>query len=175
MMRKLWRDGMAQMGWQGVSGIVLLGVVGALHLLVITPLEGQTARMQARMDAEQSGNGGQWSGARNELGKFYQDMPGEKDVTDVMASIYAAADASEVQLEDASFHLENGEGPVIGYVMDFPMAGRYAGIRMLVSRVLTRNPYMALDQIDFRRDQISDADLRADVRFTLFLRKNSGR
>ncbi len=171
MMRKLWRDAMVQMGWQGAAGIVLLVVVGALHLLVVAPLEGQTASMRARMDAAQSTNSGQWGGAHDELGKFYQGMPGEQDVTDVMASIYAAADASGVQLKDASFHLENSDGPIIGYVMDFPMVGKYAGIRMLVSHLLARNPYMALDQIDFRRDQISDADLRADVRLTLFLRK----
>ena len=98
-------------------------------------------------------------------------MPGEKDVTGVMASIYAAADASGVQMKEASFHLENNDGPIISYVMDFPMAGDYASIRALVSRVLANNRYIALDQIDFKRDNISDATLRANVRFTLFLRK----
>jgi len=35
---------------------------------------------------------------------------------------------------------------------------------------LACHPYIALDQIDFRREHISDAKLKANVRLTLFLR-----
>lgn len=170
MMRKLWQDAKVQMGWQGMAGVVLLAMAGVLHLLVIAPLESQTGRMQHRMDAAQSASGGQDHGTQERVGKFYRDMPREKDVTDVMASIYTAADASGVKLMEASFHLENNDGPVIGYVMDFPMTGSYADIRMLVSRVLGNDRYIALDQMDFKRDRISDSTLRTNVRFTLFLR-----
>lgn len=169
MMRKQWQDAKVQMGWQGMAGVVLLAVAGVLHLLVVAPLEGRTSQMRQQVEAAQSENGAQGSGAK--VGEFYQDMPGEKNVTAVMASIYAAAEASGVKLQQASFHLENNDGPVISYVMDFPMAGDYGSIRMLVSRVLANNRYMALDQIDFKRDEISEATLRANVRFTLFLRK----
>lgn len=168
MMRKQWQEAKTQMGWQGAAGVMLLAVAGVLHLLVVAPLEGQTSRMQSRVDAAHAG---QSAGARDEAGKFYHGMPGEQDVTDVMASIYAAADATGVKLKEASFHLEQNESHVLGYVMDLPMAGNYASIRLLVSRVLSRNPYMALDQIDFKRDQASDAELRVNVRFTLFLRR----
>lgn len=170
MMRKLWQDAKVQMGWQGMLGVVLLAVAGVLHPLVVEPLETQTSHMRHRLDTAQSASHGP-GGSRKEVAEFYRDMPREKDVNDAMASIYAAADASDVKLKEASFHLENDDGPVVGYVMDFPMVGKYGSIRMLVSRVLAHNAYMALDQIDLKRDRISDAMLRANVRFTLFLRK----
>jgi Tfp pilus assembly protein PilO len=169
MMHKLWQDAKMQMGWQGMAGVALLAVAGILHILVVAPLENQTSHMRQQVEAAQSESGAQGSGAK--VGEFYKEMPGEKDVTGVMASIYAAADSSGVKLKEASFHLENNDGPVIGYVMDFPMTGSYAGIRMLVSRVLANNRYIALDRIDFKRDEISDATLRANVRLTLFFRK----
>ena len=56
--------------------------------------------------------------------------------------------------------MDEKDKPRIEYVMDFPMRGEYARIRLLVSHILAKHPYLALDQIDFKRDHISDATLQ---------------
>ena len=41
---------------------------------------------------------------QKELGAFYRSLPDEKDVTDIMAVIYASAGAYGVELKEASYH-----------------------------------------------------------------------
>ncbi len=175
MINRSLREARRQLGWQGALGIAFLLTAGLGHMLVIAPLEDRTALMHKRIESAReggTGSGGASGNSQRDAGSFYASMPNGTNVTDVMASIYAAADASRVQLKEGSFQLEKGDGLSVGYVMNFPMVGEYQQIRVLVSRILADHPYVALDQIDFKRDRISDAQLRANVRFTLFLRQD---
>ncbi|HEY5993295.1 MAG TPA: hypothetical protein VIU46_01720 [Gallionellaceae bacterium] len=174
MIKKLLQDAKEQLGWQGKYGIALLVFAGAFHAFTIAPLERQNLDMHNRIDASRDSNvaGGEPFSSGNrirELGTFYDSLPAEKDVTDIMGAIYGNADAYGVQLKEASYHLVDKDGSR-EYVMDFPMIGEYARVRLFVSHILAKHPYLALDQIDFRREKISDAKLKANVRFTLFLR-----
>ena len=175
MIKRTLQDAKQQLGWQGICGIALLALAGAIHWLSIAPLEKQTSNMHSRLDAahsKASNHGGAISmgDRQKELGAFYQSLPDEKDVTDIMAVIYASAGTYGVELKEASYHMDEKDKPRIEYVMDFPMRGEYARIRLLVSHILAKHPYLALDQIDFKRDHISNATLQANVRMTLFLR-----
>ncbi len=173
-----------QLGWQGTYGIALLALAGAFHLLTIQPLVERTALMHSRVDAARSkagipGASFSRGDRAQELSAFFDSLPNEKDVTDVLGSIYATAEAYGVQLREASYHLEDKDKPRVEYVMNFPMTGEYAQIRRFVFRILSSHPAMALEQIDFQRDKIGDSTLKANVRMTLFLSPfapaNSGR
>lgn len=163
-----------QLGWQGTYGIALLALAGAFHLLTIKPLEQRTAFMHSRVDAARSkvsiqGASFNRGDRTQELAAFFGSLPDEKEVTDVLGSIYATAEAYGVRLQEASYHLEDKDRPRVEYVMTFPMSGEYVQIRRFVFRILTSHPAMALDQIDFQRDKIGDSTLKANVRMTLFL------
>ncbi len=164
-----------QLGWQGMSGLVLLGLTGALHVLALQPLEQETAVMHSRLDVARSKSEVQGgtinSGDRQkELGMFFDSLPDEQDVTDILASISEVAEASRVELLHAEYRLDEKKKPRLEYGMLFPVQGGYANIRHFVFRVLADHPAIALDQINFQRDKINDSILKAEVRFTLFLR-----
>ena len=175
MIRQSLRNLKDQLGWQGICGIALLFLAGVFHWLVIAPLEQQTSLMQGRVDAAhaKAAHAGARTGKDDllkDLGAFYRALPEEKDITDIMGAIYATAEAYGVKLKDASYRLEDKEKPRIEYVMDFPMIGEYKRIRLFVTHILARYPYIALDQIDFKREKISEATLKVNVRMTIFLR-----
>ena len=164
-----------QLGWQGKYGIALLALAVLFNSLSLQPLENEVALLHGRVDGAHSGGGKYGTGAgrqgeRQEAGAFFNSLPNESEITDILGTIYATAEANGVQLKEASYHLENKDAPRIEYVMEFPMTGEYAQIRRFVFRILANYPAIALDQINFQRDRVGDATLKANVRMTLFLR-----
>lgn len=163
-----------QLGWQGTSGIILLLLAGAFLTLSLDPLEQETESLRNRLEIARSKSvsGGTASGTgdrQQELAAFFDSLPDEKSVTDVLASIYTVAGAAGVELKQAEYHLDDKSWPRVEYGMNFPMTGEYPRIRAFLSRVLADHPAMALDQVNFQRDRIGETSLKAEVKLTLFL------
>lgn len=173
-MRQLLNQFREQLGWQGMAGIVLLTLAGTSLILTLQPLERETAFMHSRLEVARSKAAMQsrtfsLGSRQKELGVFFESLPAEQDVTDVLASIYSIAEASGVELKQAEYHLDDKASPRVEYRMVFPIQGEYGKIRFFVSRVLADHPAIALDQINFQRDRINDPILKAEIRFMLFL------
>lgn len=174
-MRKLFNQFREQLGWQGIAGIVLLALAGVFMILTLKPLELEIAFMHNHLDTARSKAAIQTrtfslGGQQKELGVFFESLPVEQDVTDVLASIYSIAEASGVELKQAEYHLDDKDRPRLEYGMNFPVMGEYGKIRYFVSRVLAEHPVISLDQTNFQRDRINDPVLKAEIRLTLFLR-----
>lgn len=166
-----------QLGWQGMSGIALLALAGAFQILALKPLEQEVAFIRSHLDAARSKTSKQGinlnlGDRQNELGAFFNSLPEEQDVTDILASIHSDAELSGVELKQADYHPDDKNKPRVEYGMVFPVQGEYPNIRFFVLRVLADHPAIALDHIRFQRDKISDPMLKAEIRFTLFLRQD---
>jgi Tfp pilus assembly protein PilO len=164
-----------ELGWQGMSGIALLLLAAAFMNFALNPLEQKTALMRSQLEAARA-NSGKVAKAfdtgvhKQDLSAFFDALPEEKDVTDTLASIQNAAGRAGVELKQAEYHLDGKDGPRVEYGMNFPAKGEYPRIRAFLSRVLADNPALALDQVNFQRDKISDTTLNASIRMTLFLK-----
>ncbi len=175
MIKQLLRNAGEQLGWQGMYGIVLLVLASAFHLFALEPLQEQTLFMRSRIDAARSKDAIQGRtpspiGRQEQLGVFFDSLPDGKDVTDALAAIYSIAEACGLQFKEATYHLEDRDRPRVEYVVNFPVSGEYAKIRLFVFRILATYPAIALDQIDFQRDRVGDTTLKANVRLTMFLK-----
>jgi Tfp pilus assembly protein PilO len=164
-----------ELGWQGMSGIALLLLAGVFFTFSLNPLEQQNAKMRSQLEAAhpKSSNGAGAFGAgdqQQETEAFFDSLPEENDVTDTLAKIYAIASRTGVELKQVGYRLDDKDSPRVEYGMSFPMTGDYARIRAFLSGVLTNNPAVSLDQVNFQRERISDTTLKADVRMTIFLR-----
>lgn len=175
MMKRLLDRFKEQLGWQGVSGVALLVLAGVFSVLVLDPLEQETgfmhgrledARSKAAMQARTFSLGDQ----QKELGRFFESLPAEQDVTDILAKVYAIAEACGIGFKQAEYHLETKDNPRLEYRITFLVQGDYGKVRYFVSRVLAEHPAISLDQIRFQRDKINDPLLKAEIRLTLFLR-----
>lgn len=174
-MKRLFEQFGKQLGWQGVSGIALLILAGAFFVLTLEPLEQETgfmhsrlqeARSKASMQARTFSLGDQ----QKELGMFFDSLSAEEEVTDILAKVYAIAEASGIEFKQAEYQLEDKGSPRMEYKITFPVQGDYGRVRYFVSRVLAEYPAISLDQINFQRGRINDPALKAEIRLTLFLR-----
>ncbi len=173
-MKQLFNQLREQLGWQGMSGITLLILVAIFQTSALKPLQQEVAFMRSHLDVARAKMSMQrrtfsLDDRQKELSVFFDSLPTEQDVTDILASIYGVADASGVGLKQAEYHPDDTNKPRVEYGMVFPVQGEYGRIRFFVSRVLSDHPAIALDQINFQRDKVSDSVLRAEIRFTLFL------
>lgn len=177
-MKQIFRQFREQLGWQGISGIVLLALVGAFQMLVLRPLEQEVIFMRSHLDKTHLKSSMQsrtysLGNRQKELDVFFDSLPAEQDVTDVLGAIYSVAEASGVVLKQAEYRPESNNKSRVEYGMVFPVQGEYAKIRYFVARVLADHPAIALDQINFQRDKISDPVLKAEIRMTMFLKPSS--
>lgn len=165
-----------QLGWQGMSGITLLIFAGLFHFFVLHSLEQETEFLRNRWaiaHAKESnksqiyGVGNQQKGAED----FSASLPTETDVTDILASISAIAEVGGVELKQAEYRLGGKNARHSEYEMIFPVQGGYANIRYFVFRVLSEHPAVALDSVNFARERAGDSVLNAEIRLTLFLRR----
>lgn len=162
-----------------MTGIVLLALASAFLILTLQPLENETTFMHSRLDAVNSKSAIKnrtysLGNRQKELAQFFASLPNEKDVTDVLASIYASASATGVAFKQAEYKPETQDNSHMSYGLAFPVQGEYARIRLFVASVLANNPAIALDYISFQRERINDTNVKAEIRFTLFLRPTSG-
>lgn len=175
MMKRLFEQFSKQLGWQGVTGIVLFALAGGFFVLALKPLEQETGFMHNRLEGVRSKAAIQartfsLGDQQKELGMFFDSLPAEDDVTDILAKVYAIAEASGVGFKQAEYHLEDKDSPKMEYKITFSVQGDYGRMRYFVSRVLAEYPAISLDQINFQRDRINDPVLKAEIRLTLFLR-----
>jgi hypothetical protein len=57
----------------------------------------------------------------------------------------------------------------VAYQIELPVTGPYPTIRQFCEEVLLAIPFAALDEISFKRETISSANLEAKLKFTLYL------
>jgi len=175
MMKRLFEQLRVQLGWQGVSGIILLVLAGVFFVLALYPLEQEADFMHNRLDGVRSKAAMQTrtfslGDRQKELGLFFESLPAEEEVTDILAKVYDIAEASGVEFKQAEYHLEEKDNPRMEYKVTFSVQGDYGRVRYFISRVLAEHPAISLDQISFQRDRVNDPVLKAEIRLTLFLR-----
>ena len=64
-------------------------------------------------------------------------------------------------------------GPLTAYHVTLPVRGSYPQLRQFVGRVLQDMPTTSLDALRFERKKAADAQLEAQVRLTIYLRKGT--
>lgn len=165
----------SQLGWQGSVGLVLLILAGGFLVLVLNPLEQETIQLSDNLEKMRSkaalrAGAASIGGQQQELDLFFNSLPGEPAITDILAGVYSEAEATGVEVKQAEYRMEGKGKYWAEYRMSFPVRGEYGRIRIFLSRVLAEHAAVGLDQISFRRDKINDPVLGADIKLTVFLR-----
>jgi len=106
-----------------------------------------------------------------ELRRFYEIFPARADAPELLSRMYAAA-------EDRKLLLSRGEygrstDPQTGlarYRIVLPVRGSYSQVREFVAAALQAVPVLALDEVTFERPKISEREVEARIRLTLYLK-----
>jgi hypothetical protein len=169
------------LGQPGVAGIALLAFSLSLAVSAMLPswqeLKGERARWvaaqesrraaAARADAPDASPAGQ-------LRAFYAVFPLHTEDPEPLAHMFAAARDSGLQLTRGEYVVvTDRQTGLVLYRITLPVRGAYAQVREFVAASLKAVPALALDELTFERRNVSETQVEARIRFTLYLRPAS--
>ncbi|CAD6547009.1 hypothetical protein ACFQ3P_04840 [Paraburkholderia sabiae] len=109
------------------------------------------------------------------LSAFYEALGDASHSEQIVAQLFDAADSTGVTLDKAEYKpARDANGRFETYTIILPVKGDYAHLRRFSEKVLLAVPYAALDDMRFRRSSASEQNIEANLRFTVFLRADSG-
>lgn len=90
----------------------------------------------------------------------------------ISAEILALADAMGMIFERAEFQVMPGQGATLQELrIKLPLKGDYEQIRQFLAQVLHRYPSLALSQCKLQRSDVMQAEIDAQIEFSLYTRK----
>lgn len=174
--RRAARRVFSQLGWPGVVGLSLMALAIITWLSWVRPemralqdLQRENASLRTRI-AQIAKQGIPEQGSQSELDRFYGFFA-TTPVTVWLDKLYAAAAAEKLQLDQGEYRLVGDKsGKLLRYQITLPVTGSYLQLRQFIERALVDVPVAALDDINFKRENINATQVQARIKLTLFLR-----
>ena len=164
---KVFRRFLESLGAAGVAGIGVLLFCVPFYFSALAPAQAKLEKIRKVPVTEKREE------PVTELERFYSRFPRVERLHGELEALYAHARASQVQLLQGEYRLESHAGALTAYHVTLPVRGSYQQLRQFVGRVLRDMPTASLDALRFERKKAADAQLEAQVRLTIYLRKGS--
>lgn len=106
---------------------------------------------------------------------FYAALGSSGHTEQVVTRLFDAASDAAVVLDKAEYKPgHESAGRFDTYTIILPVKGDYAHLRRFCQKVLLAIPYAALEDMRFTRNSANDQAVEASLRFTVFLRPDTG-
>jgi len=166
------------LGRAGVIGIALLALSVGLTVSMVLPSWQELHRLQARVAAAKESR--RMAAVRaalpddspaGQLRAFYALFPLHTDASGSLSRMFVAARDSGLQLSRGEYAtVTDRQSGLLLLRVSLPVRGGYTQIREFVAASLKAVPALAVDELSFERPKVSETQVQARVRFTLYLR-----
>ena len=163
------------LGPAGVAGFGVLFFCVPFYFSALAPAEKELERRSASAAQRPRAEAQPVAAADGaaELERFYSRFPPVERLGVEMQALYAHARASQLQLAQGEYRLESQTDGLAAYRVTLPVRGNYSQLRQFVGRVLKDMPTASLDALRFERKKGLDAQIEAQLRLTIYLRKGT--
>jgi hypothetical protein len=177
--RLIFSEAIQAIGPPGVVGVALLAFSLSFALSTLLPswreLDRQrtaAAPAQERLPKAAARGSMQDGSPAAELRTFYGIFPVRSDAPEWLARVYAAAEERKLPLSRGEYVLSTDpQTGLVRYRIVLPVRGSYSQVREFVAATLQAVPALALDEITFERPKISEREVEARIRLTLYLKR----
>jgi hypothetical protein len=172
--QSVWPRGVAGLG---AAGALLLVLALAAEIALVLPVRAQRDALQAVAPPgpRAATQAALPTAPAVQLQQFYAVFPRLDALSAALGSIDHIALQTGVPLRSAEYRMEQRPGAeaekLARYRITLRTSGDYAQIRAFLGGTLEQLPYVALDDVQFRRSGEADGALDADVRLSVFLRR----
>ncbi len=167
----------ALLGRTGVVGIGLLIACTAFYFSTIQLAQKQLSSteknvqfLQEQMKLAGPGANTDQHSSEEQIVRFYRSFPQDKDLPQCMEKIFATAQDHGIELEQGEYKVtrESSNG-LVRFQMTFPVKADYPQIRKFLSSLKADIPTLSLQQVQFKRQQVGDAMVEANIKLVLYL------
>jgi hypothetical protein len=160
-------------GRTGTAGIGLFVFALAFFFGASFPLKGQLADLQSNVDRAGQSRAEVRGPAQPTVDSFVNELPAQAELPVLTEKIVAAATAAGIALERGTYSVTTTRtGRLVRVQMTFPVHARYPDIRRFVDTTLATLPGAAVDGLRLERKDVTAAEIDADIRFALYLRRS---
>ena len=106
----------------------------------------------------------------DDLRRFHAQFAPVDQIAVETQKLWKIASQYKIDLQQGEYRLESGGAGLARYRITLPLRASYGQIRQLVGYILKEIPAMSIDGLRFERKKISDAQLDAQIKLTLYLR-----
>ncbi|HEX6008357.1 MAG TPA: GspMb/PilO family protein [Burkholderiales bacterium] len=164
-----------ELGTMGLASIAI--IAGAILFLftMLKPLEARNVELQheialnARQNASTDANLVRTSTPAAKMAAFYHFLSTDRPMTEWLGRLYAAGQAAGVELQSADYRMQKTGTRIERYQIRIPLRGNYAQIRGFLDNALVDIPVLSLDEVKFKRERASDAQIEAELLLSLHL------
>ncbi|WP_334040221.1 hypothetical protein [Burkholderia ambifaria] len=150
-------------------GLLLSCVVAPLMARELNSYKGQLRQQERNFERSSGRQVAGVSEAENRLNHFYSVLVSEDQLERSVGKLFEIASVSGVKLEKADYRLATDKaGQYETYQVDLPVRGSYTAIQMFCEQTLTELPAASLDALKFHRDKVSNVQIEATLRLTIF-------
>lgn len=169
---------MRQLGAGGIVGIGLAVYAAMYYASAIVPAQAKVEQLQQRVAASEARaaklareGGAAAQGPEARLASFYASFPTRDSVSAWLEKLYGVASTQTLSLENGEYRfLAATSGKLGRYEIVLPVKGEYVQIRKFIAEVLREIPVAALEDVRFKRENISSETIEAKIRLVLYLR-----
>lgn len=169
------------LGWPGILAIGLLALCLPFYLSTIRPMQERldVAHRNASSAREQIASAGTAAhGGRatpsEQLTEFYKFFPTEKNSPLWLEKLVLVAEKNGLSLNAGEYKVTQDKvGKLMHYKITLPVRGRYPQIRKFLVSLNAEMPIMALENVQFERENIIDSAVQAKIKLVLYLVQES--
>lgn len=166
-----------RLGRPGAAGAVLLALAAGYGLFGVLPgveardaAEARALNAEARLARIRSGAEAVAEAPARQMESFHQALPAQPDATAAIDRIYAAAAREGLSLARGEYALQvDPDTRLVRYQLLLPLHGSYPQLRRFLGSALAEVPTLALEEVEFQRKEVTESQLEARVRMTLYL------
>ncbi len=112
-------------------------------------------------------------GRSDDLRRFHNLFPPTDKIPAEIAKLWMTAAEYKIDLEKGEYRLESTGLGLARYRVTLPVRASYSQIRNFVNFILKEIPTASIDGLRFERKKISETQLEAQIRLTLYFRPRS--
>ena len=106
----------------------------------------------------------------DDLRRFYTLFPPTGKISQEAQKLWIIAAEYKIDLQQGEYRLEAGSPGLVRYRITLPIRASYSQIRQFIGFILKEIPTMSIDGLRFERKKISETQLDAQIRLTLYFR-----
>lgn len=168
------------LGRPGVLAIGLLVIIPPLYFSALAPAQEhleETRRnvLALREQARVGGSSGYVLQRPDEqLAAFYRVFPEERNSPKLLEKLMVLAEKNGLSLNEGEYKaIPDKGGRLLRFQMMLPVQGEYRQIRAFLSELSAEIPALALESVQFSRQNVGDAAVEARIRLALYLEQTS--
>ena len=169
------------LGRPGVLAIGILVVLPPFYFSAVVPAqerleEARRSTLQLRKQVLLAGK--RQDGIRRtpgeQLAEFYRNFPEERDTPQWLERLAALAESNGLSLNEGEYKATRDKvGRLMRLQMTLPVKGEYAQIRGFLTALSAAIPAIALENVQFARQNVADSTVEAQIRLVLYLERES--